>query len=339
MSRTPTLPRRGLAALAALPLLPAAAAAQTAPPPAESRPLRLVVPFPPGGALDLLARLLAERLGPALGRTVVVDNRAGAGGVLGADAVAKAAPDGATIGLLGLTTWTAMPFMFSRLPFDPAKDFTPLSLISAGSLLCVVNAETASRRGWGDFRALIAWARANPDKVTMGSSGTGTSSHLCLAAVNKATGAGILHVPYRGGGPAIQDLLSGNIDMMFDVMPALMPHVTSGRLKALAVSSARPVESAPGVPGMADFADLGLGHVDIVTWNAIAAPAGLPAPLAERLAQAVRQAGAEPEFRERLRPLGYEAVTSAHPRELEDLIAQQLPIWRELVEISGARLD
>ncbi|MFB9969618.1 Bug family tripartite tricarboxylate transporter substrate binding protein [Pseudoroseomonas cervicalis] len=239
MPRTPTLPRRGLAALAALPLLPAAALGQSAPPAAESRPLRLVVPFPPGGALDLLARLLAERLGPALGRTVLVDNRAGAGGVLGADAVAKAAPDGATIGLLGLTTWTAMPFMFSRLPFDPAKDFTPLSLISAGSLLCVVNAETAASRGWSDFRALIAWARANPDKVTMGSSGTGTSSHLCLAAVNKATGAGILHVPYRGGGPAIQDLLSGNIDMMFDVMPALMPHVASGKLKALAVSPRR----------------------------------------------------------------------------------------------------
>lgn len=316
--------------------LPVAARAQ---PVAEGRPLRLIVPFPPGGAIDILGRLLAERLGAALGQTVVVENRAGAGGVIGVDALAKAPPDGSTIGVLGLTTWTAMPSMFSSLPFEPARDLQPLSLVTAGALLCVVNAETARRRGWTDFRALVEWARAHPEQVTMGSSGTGTSSHLCISAVNQATGARILHVPYRGGGPAIQDLLSGTIDMMFDVMPALMPHVRSGAFKALAVSSARRAGGLPEVPGMADFADLGLDQVDIVTWNAVAGPAGMPAEAVARLAAALRAIVAQPGFAERLTPLGYDPVSSESPEALAALIARETPVWARLVEISGARLD
>ncbi|WP_419898533.1 Bug family tripartite tricarboxylate transporter substrate binding protein [Roseomonas sp. USHLN139] len=325
------LGRRPLAGLAAATLLPASPARAELP-----AALTIVVAFPPGGALDLLARLLAERLAPVLGRPVSVENRAGNGGVLGAEAVARAAPDGATLGLLGLTTWTAMPALFPRLPFDPARDFTPLTLVSAGALLCVANAETAAARGWDDFRALISWARAHPGKVSLGSSGQGTASHLCLSAVNQATGAAIAHVPYRGGGPAIQDLLAGKIDLMFDVMPALLPLVREGRLTPLAVSSARPLATLPGVPGMGSFADLGLGELDLVTWNAMAAPAGLPAAAADRLLAAIRLAATTPDFRARLRSLGYEAVVSGSRGELARLIEQQRPVWQRLAALAGA---
>jgi tripartite-type tricarboxylate transporter receptor subunit TctC len=303
------------------------------------RAMRLIVPFPPGGAVDLLGRLTAERLGTVLGQTVVVENRGGAGGNIGADALAKAAPDGNTIGIIGVTTLCAAPFLYRNLPFDPQRDLAPVSEIVTGAVLCVVNAEAAARNGWTDFRSLIAWARANPERVRMGSSGTGTTSHLTIEAVNRATGARILHVPYRGGAPAINDVLSGTIDMMFDVMPALMPHVEAGRLRALAVSSARRLEILPEVPGLAEFADLGLGDLDIQTWSAIMAPRGTPEAVIRRLFEAVHQVAAQPEFVERLRPIGYTVVTSASPEALAARIREETPRWQRLVEISGAQLD
>ena len=328
------LDRRALFATPALLALPARGQ-----PIAGGRPVRLVVPFPPGGAVDLLGRLLAERLGPALGQNVVVENRGGAGGVLGADAVAKGDRDGTMLGLIGVTTLVAFPFMTSRLPFDPVRDFAPISQITDGALLCVVNADTARRRGWTDFRSMIVWSRANPEEVRMGSSGSGTSSHLNIEAINRATGAKILHVPYRGGGPAINDLVAGNIEMMFDVMPALMPHVESGRFLALAVSSKEPLAFLPNVPGMGAFADLGLGHHNVVTWNAIMAPTGVPEPVLTRLHAAIRTVAADPAFVARLTPLGYGTVTSETPAALAALIQAERPVWQRLVEISGARLE
>ncbi|WP_376094971.1 Bug family tripartite tricarboxylate transporter substrate binding protein [Roseomonas sp. CCTCC AB2023176] len=306
---------------------------------AGGRPVRIVVPFPPGGAVDLLGRLLAERLGPALAQNVVVDNRGGAGGIIGADAVAKAAPDGTTLGIIGVTTFTAFPTLYARLPFDPAKDLVPLTQLTSGALLCVVNADTAQRRGWTDFRALIAWSKANPEGVKMGSSGTGTSSHLLIEAVNAATGARILHVPYRGGGPAINDLLAGNIDMMFDVTPALVPHVESGKFKALALSSQKRMSFLPQVPGLEEFRDLGLGDVDLVSWNALGMPAGVPAPVQERLMAAVRQVAGQADYVERLRPLGYDTVLSESPAAMRRMIERETPMWRAMVERAGVKLD
>ncbi|MFL1460820.1 Bug family tripartite tricarboxylate transporter substrate binding protein [Roseococcus sp. DSY-14] len=313
--------------------------ALAAPALAQGRAVRLVVPFPPGGAVDLLGRLLAERLGPALSANVVVENRGGAGGLIGADAVAKGEKDGSVIGLIGVTTLCAFPFMTSRMPFDPRRDLAPVSQVTDGALLCVVNAETARRRGWTDFRALLRWSRDNPDQLRMGSSGAGTSSHINIEAVNRFSGARILHVPYRGGGPAINDLVAGNIDMMFDVMPALMPHVEAGRFLAMAVSSNARLPFLPAVPAMADFADAGLGRHGVNTWNAIMAPGGTPPEVLARLHAAIRQAGAQPELVERLTPLGYATVTSESPAALAALIDSDTPRWRELVEISGARLD
>ena len=323
-------------AAAAAAMLGTAAAAEA---PGGGRPVRLVVPFPPGGAVDILGRLLAERLGPALNTTVLVENRGGAGGNIGADAVAKAAPDGGTVGLIAVTTLCAAPTLYRTLPFDPQRDFAPVSAITTGAVLCVVNADTAKTNGWTDFPALVAWARAHPDAVRMGSSGTGTTSHLTVEAVNRATGARITHVPYRGGGPAINDLLAGTIDMMFDVMPALMPHVESGRFKPLAVSSAARLPILPDVPGLAEFPALGLGGIDIQTWNAVMAPRGTPEPIVRTLFDAVRAVAAQADFIERLRPLGYAVTTSVSSMALAARIREESPRWASLVRDSGAQLD
>ena len=323
--------------LLAAPLL--AAGPVLAQPVAGGRIVRVVVPFPPGGAIDLLGRLVAERLGPALGQDVVVENRGGAGGILGTDAVAKGPKDGTVIGVIGGVTLTAYPTLYNRLPFDPVRDLQPLTQITTGALICVVNAEEAARRGWTDFRSLVAWSRANPERVKMGSSGPGTSSHLCIEAVNSLAGARILHVPYRGGGPAITDLLSGTIDMMFDVTPALVPQVQAGKFKALALSSKARMPFMPEVPGMGEFGDLGLGELDIVSWNALMVPSGTPAPVVERLLAAIRQVAADPALVGRLRPLGYEVVLSESPAALTAQVERETPVWRRLVEMSGVKLD
>ncbi len=336
MMRSMTGRRTLLRASAIAGLGAAGAAAQ---PVAGGRTVRLIVPFPPGGAIDILGRLLADRLAPVLGQSVVVENRGGAGGLLGADAVAKAVPDGTTLGIIGVAVICAGPFLYARMPFNPLTDLAPVTQITDGSRLCVVNAETAARRGWTDFRALVNWAKANPEGVTMGSSGTGTSSHLNIEAINQAAGIRIVHVPYRGGGPAINDLVSGRIDMMFDSPPALMPLVERGVIRALAVSTRGRQFYVPDVPGMGEFADLGLGELDVDTWNAIMAPAGTPASVVDRLADAIRSAAMGSDLADRLRPLGFRTVLSASPAALLELIRADTPRWGRLVQLSGARLD
>jgi tripartite-type tricarboxylate transporter receptor subunit TctC len=306
---------------------------------AGGRAVRMIVPFPPGGAVDITSRLFAERLGPVLGQAVVVENRAGAGGLIGADAIAKGEKDGSVLGLISATSWCAAPFMHARMPFSPQRDLAPVTQLTDGALLCVVNAQTAQQRGWTDFRALIQWSRANPEQVRIGSSGSGTSSHLNIAAVNRFAEAKILHVPYRGGGPAINDLLAGTIDMMFDVMPALMPHVESGRFKALAVSSPEPLPILPNIPGMRAFADLGLGEHALINWNVVTTAGGTPEAVIQRLFEATAAVARQREFVERLRPLGYGIVLSGSPAAAAALIQAETPRWQRLVEISGARIE
>ncbi len=314
-------------------------ARSNAQPIAAGRPIRLIVPFPPGGAIDILGRLLADRLPPVLGQSVVVENRSGAGGIIGGDAIAKAAPDGTTIGIVGVAVLCAAQFLYNRLPFDPQADLAPVTQISDGARLCVVNAQTAAQRGWTDFRALIAWAKANPEGVSMASSGVGTSSHLVITAVNEAAGVRILHVPYRGGGPAINDLVAGRVDMMFDSPPALMPLVERGAVKPLAVSTRARQFFVPDVPGMAEFADIGLGDLDVDTWNAVMAPAGTPAPVIARLAEAIRIIATQSDLTERLRPLGFRTVLSEAPESLAKLIRDDTPRWQRIVQSSGVKLD
>jgi tripartite-type tricarboxylate transporter receptor subunit TctC len=332
-----TMNRRGL--LAAPLLLASGARAQTAGPVAGGRPIRIVVPFPPGGAVDILGRLLAERLSPLLGNTFTVDNRGGAGGNIGMDAVAKAAPDGTTLGIGSNGTLIANEFLYARLPFNPRTDFTPVNRVTTGTVLCVVNANTARERGWNSFRDLIAWSKANPEKVSMGSSGVGTTSHFMISLVNQRAGARITHVPYRGGGPAITDLLAGTIDMMFDVMPALMPHVRAGRINALAVGSANRLAILPDVPGMKDHADLGLGEIDMQSWNGIVGPAGMPPDVTARLHAALKTLSTDTAFIEKLAPLGYGTVSDDSAAAFASFIEANRPHWKAIVELSGARVE
>jgi len=331
------IPRRPLlAAAAAAPLaVPGVARAQDWRP---SRAVRIVIPIAPGGALDITARLLAERLQPVLGQPVVVDNRAGAGGNIGAEHVARGERDGHTIMLAAANTLAANKWLYgSRMTFDPMRDLAPVTRVSTGTILWVVNA----RRPWRTFAEQIAFARANPGQVTMGSSGTGTTSHLFFEKVKRILGVDMTHVPYRGGGPAIQDLVAGNIDMMFDVMPALMPHVREGRFRALAVGSARRVAYVPGleaVPSMDEVLPQP-GQVDAQAWYAIVVPAGMDPSIIRTYYDAIARIVRAPDFGERLAPLGFQPIVDDSPEAFGAFWRGEEGRWRELVEISGARAE
>jgi tripartite-type tricarboxylate transporter receptor subunit TctC len=320
-------------AVPALALGTGAARAQAFP----SRPMRIVVPFAPGGAVDITARLIAERLPAILGQPVQVENRGGAGGNLGADAVAKAEKDGHTLLLGTVTILTANKFLFQRgMPFDPIRDFAPVTRVSTGTVLLVVN----SGRPWRTFAELIEHARRNPGRLTMGSSGTGTISHLTISTVARAAGVDITHVPYRGGGPAITDLLSGTIDMMFDVMPALMPHVREGRFRALAVGSADRVDYVPGiedVPGMREL--MPQSGIDMQSWYAVSAPAGTPPDRIATLHRAITQVVQTDDFRTRLEPLGFKPIVDETPAAFGAYMREQERVWEGIVKASGASLD
>jgi len=305
----------------------------------SGRPIRLVVPYPAGGAVDLVGRLFSERMEPLLGQQVVVDNRSGGAGIVGADYVAKARPDGTTLGVIGMTTLCAYKALYSRLPFDPDSDFAPICQLSAGTVVCAVNKQAAARHGWTDFRTLITWARDNPEGLRFGTAGVGSTAHLTMAAVQKASGVRALHVTYRGAAPAVADLQAGTIDMMFELTPALMPLINQGEVTALAVGSARPVALLPAIPGMLNFADLGLGALDIRAWEALMAPAATAPELIRQLHAAALQAGNDPRLGERMREVGFTAEPSTTPSALADKIKHETPIWRQLVEASGAKLD
>ena len=333
-----TTSRRAALALPAA-LLAAPALAQMAAPAGwtPSRTVRIVVPIAPGGANDIIARLLAERLTALLGQTVIVENRPGAGGNIGAQSVLQAEKDGHTFLLTSANVLTANTFLYgNRMPFNAVRDFAPVTRVGTGTLLWVVNAQ----RPYRDFAAQIAYAKANPGRVTMGSSGTGTISHLYFEKVKRATGTDMTHVPYRGGGPAIQDLISGNIDMMFDVMPALLPHVREGRLRALAVGSAQRVDYVPeiaSVPGMAEL--LPGAEIDALNWWCIAAAMGTPPAAIQGMHHAVARVLAQPEVRERLLGLTVMPTVDASPEAFGAFWQSQIPIWQELVTASGATAE
>lgn len=323
-------------ALGAVVAAPHAARAQQI---SGGRPIRLVVPYPAGGAVDLVGRLFSERMEALVGQQVVVENRSGGAGIVGADYVAKARPDGTTLGVIGMTTLCAYKTLYSHLPFDPDRDFTPISQLSAGTVVCAVNKDAAARHGWTDFRQLISWARANPEGLRFGTAGVGTTAHLIMAAVQQATGVRGLHVIYRGGAPAVADLQAGVIDMMFELTPALMPLINQQEVTALAVGSAQRVALLPTIPGMAEFADLGLGTLDVNAWEAMMAPRGTADDVVQRLHAAAWQAGNDPQLAERMRDVGFMAAPSATPQVLADKIRSETPVWRKMVEESGAKLD
>ena len=301
------------------------------------RPLRIVIPFPPGGAVDSLGRVLADRLPPVLGQAVVVDNRSGGGGLIGADAVAKAPADGTTIGIIGAATLCAAPFLQSSMPFDVARDFRAITLITDSAVLIGVNAAVAQQRGWPDLAAMLAWARTNPGGIRIAHAGAGTVSHLVMSALNRQARVELTLVPYRGGAQAATDMVAGTIEGSADLPSTLIPLAEGGRVRLMGTSSGTRLALLPEVPAFAETA--GLASFDVRSWNVILAPAATPEAEVARLHAGISQVATSAGFRDALRPLGYDAVSSATPAVAAQLIRDETPRWQRLVQESGARVE
>jgi tripartite-type tricarboxylate transporter receptor subunit TctC len=327
-----TLTRRQAAAWAASLALPAIA--QT---PWPSRPLRLVVPFTPGGTTDLLARAMAPELQQRLGQAVIVDNRPGAGGNIGSAEVAKAA-DGHTLLMGTVGTHAINAALYPRLPYDPVKDFAPVTLVAAVPNVLVLNPANAARYGIQSVPDLIRVARANPGRLNMASSGNGTSIHLAGELFKTMTGSFMLHFPYRGSGPALMDLMAGNMDLMFDNLPSALPHIKAGKLLALAVTSAQRSPAVPELPTVAEAGGPMLKGYEASSWFGLLAPSSQPADQVARLQREAAAALNTPALRERLAGQGAVAGggTSA---EFAALIAAETAKWATVVKVSGAKVD
>jgi tripartite-type tricarboxylate transporter receptor subunit TctC len=301
------------------------------------RPIKIVVPFPPGGAADITARLLGEQMAPLLGQPVVIENRPGAGGNIAGEAVARATPDGYTLFLGGATILCANKYLYrSAVPFDGLRDFAHISRVSVGTTLLVTRAD----RPWQDFRQLVAAAKAAPGRLSAGNSGWGTISNLSIAKLGKVAGIEISQVPYRGLAPSLNDCLAGNVDLIFDGMPAIVPHVRDGKLRALAVGSQRRVDYVPGIETVPAMAELIPGtDMDMEFWYCISAAAGTPVETAATLHRAVVTAANTAAYVSRLQPLGFKSITDASPATFTAFVQQQDALWRDLVEVSGVKLD
>jgi tripartite-type tricarboxylate transporter receptor subunit TctC len=329
-SRRRALLLAGMAAslVAALP-----AAAQTAWP---SKPVKIVVPFAPGGTTDILARAVAPELSKAFGQPFIVENRAGAGGNLGADVVAKSPGDGYTLLMGTVGTHGINKALYEKMPFDPQKDFVPITLVAGVPNVMVVNAEKAKAMGINNVNDFIRVAKASPGKLNMASSGNGTSIHLAGELFKSMTGTFMLHFPYRGSSPALLDLLAGNTDVMFDNLPSSMPHIKAGKLKALAVTSAQRSAALPEVPTVEEAA--GLKGFEASSWFGLLAPAGTPADVASRIQQEVAKALKVPAIKEKLLAQG--AIPSGNtPQEFARFIDSEIKKWAQVVKASGAKVD
>ncbi len=309
-------------------LCAASASAQTGYP---SRPIRLVVPWPPGQATDLSARLVAQKLSESLGQPLVVDNRPGAGGVIGSDAVAKSAPDGYTL-LAGSSGPISINPIVQKVPYDPEQAFAPVSLIATVPYVLVANPAFPAV----NIREFIANARANPDKYTFASSGTGATGHLVAELFNSMAGIRATHIPYKGSVPAITDLLNGNVTYAFETLAATAGHVKSGRLKAYGISSARRNDALPEVAPVHESADL--PGFEVVAWIGYLAPAGTPAETRARLAAEVRKAVQAGDLRERYAALGMDPVSSS-PEDLGALLKREHERYAAIVKRANIRID
>jgi tripartite-type tricarboxylate transporter receptor subunit TctC len=325
--------RRHLLAAAAVTLAPRALLAQGAWP---GKPVRIVVPFAPAGTTDILARALAPELMRALGQTFIIDNKPGAGGNLGAAEVAKSAPDGYTLLMGTVGTHAINASLYAKMPFDHIKDFAPIALVAGVPNVLVMNPARAEAAGIKSVPDLIRYARANPGKLNMASSGNGTSIHLAGELFKTMTGTYMVHFPYRGSGPALLDLIGGTMDLMFDNLPSSLPQIRSGKLLALAVTSAERSAALPELPTIAEAAQL-KGY-EASSWFGLLAPAGTPADIVNRLAHETQKALATPAMKERL--LGQGAIPSGiGPADFAKLIAAETRKWAAVVKASGAKVD
>jgi tripartite-type tricarboxylate transporter receptor subunit TctC len=309
---------------------------------AQSRPIRFVVPYPPGGPLDILARALADKAREHLG-VIVVENRAGAGGNIGADAVAKAAPDGTTIVMGAVATHAINPWLYARLPYDPIRDFTPITGVARVPNVLVMTPENAARLGIASVADLVAYAKKHPGQLNYGSGGTGSAGHLAGEMFKTRAGVYMVHIPYAGGNPAQLALLAGQVDLNFDNLATASANIKAGKLKALAVTTAARSTAMPDVPTIAEAAAgrrelAGLTGFDIDTWFGIFAPARLPADITARLNRAFVDALASAEVRARLAAL-YAEPMAMTPERFGAFVKAELAKYQPLVKASGARVE
>ena len=295
-----------------------------------SRPIRIVVPFAAGGPSDIMARTLAQKLTLAWGQPVVVDNRTGAAGIIGADAVAKSAPDGYTL-LQAQVGDTISVSLYSKLPYNFEKDFAPITLAGLTPFILVAHPSVPAR----DLRELIALAKAKPGTLSFGSSGAGTASHLAGELLKSSAGIDITLVPYKGQAPATADLLGGQIAMMFNNPITSLAHVKTGKLRALAVSTGKRFSQLPEVPTVAES---GLPGFDVGFWLGVLAPAGTPRPIVDKLNGALVKALREPDVIERLAGLGVEIVANS-PDDFARVVRADIVKWAKVVKDSGAKAD
>jgi tripartite-type tricarboxylate transporter receptor subunit TctC len=308
-------------------LVPLAASAQSFP----TRPIKLVVPFPAGGPADLFARHLASGMAAELGQQVVIENRAGTGGMAGVDSVAKSAPDGYTIGLNGAAALAIMPFMTGKMPFDWQKDLALLTLVVRVPEVLTVHPVL----GVNSLQELVAHARANPGKVSYGSAGTGTVTHLAAELLRAEAKINLVHVPYRGAAPAVNDLLGAHVQMIVADVPVLLPHIKAGKIKALAVTSGRRSSALPEVP---TSAEAGYGTVLSDNWYGLCAPAGVPADILDKLHQAAVKTLASAELKRQVESQNA-APAPTTPAEYAAFVKEEQAKWGPVVIATGAKLE
>jgi tripartite-type tricarboxylate transporter receptor subunit TctC len=296
-----------------------------------SKPITYVVPFAAGGTTDILGRLIAQKLGPALGTSVIVENKPGAGGNIGSDYVAKAAPDGYTVVGGTISSHAINASLYPKMPYDPIKSFQPITLIGTLPNVLVVNANSPYK----SVQDVIAAAKAKPDAITFGSSGNGTSQHLSGELFKTMTGASMLHVPYKGSAPAMQALLGDQVTLVFENAVAALPLIQTGKLRALAVTSGKRYSGLPNVPTVAES---GLSGYEIVSWQAVFAPAGTPAPIVQRLASEIGKIIQEPDIKARLSTLGVEP-SGTGPAELSAFQKAEVAKWAQLIKTANIKAE
>ena len=314
-------------ALAGAGVLPGNASAQDYP----NKALRLIVPFPPGGGNDILARSVGQRLAEAIGQQVIVDNRGGAGGLIGAELAAKAVPDGYTIFLASIGNLAFMPALHAKLPYDPVRDFAPLTLLATSAFIMVVNPSLPAK----SVKELIALARAKPGQINYGSSGQGSSLHLTGEIFKLATSTDLVHVPYKGSAPALTDLIAGQVQIMFGTMPPTLPHVKTGKLRALGVSGTKRSVAAPEVP---TIAEAGVPGFEVLNWYGIVAPSKTPAAIVQRLNGELVKTLTAREMIESLGTQGLEAAGGT-PERFGVFIKSEIAKYAKVIKAAGIRAE
>jgi tripartite-type tricarboxylate transporter receptor subunit TctC len=296
-----------------------------------SKPLRMIVPFPAGGAVDISARAIGNELSKSLGQQVVAENRLGAGGNIAAEAAARSAPDGYTMFMATSAILAVNPVLYAKVPFDPIKDFAPVSVVVSADNVLILHPSVPAK----SIPELIALAKANPGKYSFASAGNGSSTHLAAEMFRMLAGVDLLHVPYKGGPQGVTDLLVGQVNMIFDLIPSALPHIRSGKVRVLGVAGAR---RSPLLPDVPLISEAGLPGYESTVWFGVVVPAGTPQPIVSRLSADIARGVQQPELRDRLTGMGYD-VASSTPERMAEMIRAEIPRWARVVKAAGTRIE